>query len=174
MIKTVVTVASVDRRTTKAGKPFSVIKDTTGKEYSSWTDSLTQQAEGLVGQQVELGYDETTKGQFTNRTVKFIGGATNNGASTQGPVEAARPEPTRTGVVVGCGGADTGDWKKLVETAANRGEWRAAEALLRRQDINRSVALNNTIEFFGYLKEEDRTPANVGLIFDHLLEVLNG
>lgn len=176
MIKTVATIMTVERRTTKAGKQFAVVRDTEGREFTSWTDTLTLQSEGLQGQKVLLGYDETTKGQYTNRTLKLLEEA--GGDSVPGPVGGAggAGASAGTGNQIPSAG-DTaryadGDWLSVVRDTARRGEWRAAEALLRRHDIARSVALNNTITFFQYLAEDNRKPENVKMVFDYMLKAL--
>lgn len=183
MIKTVATVTGVSRKLTKTGKEFGVVATQDGKEFSSWLEGLTAKAEGLVGQTVEIGYEETQRGQFTNRNLKFIAAASginspdtpaSHGGTAPQTVEVSATDSNGAGGTVGGGGEHKKDWYNIVAEAARRGEWRAAESLLRRDDINRSVAFNNTITFFQYLKEEDRTPANVKLIFEYMVEAISG
>lgn len=176
MIKTVAQITSVERRQTRAGKTFGVISDLNGVEYTSWADNLTIQAEELQGKVAQIGFDEVTKGQYTNRTLRFLQETGDSGSeqSYDSPVAGPVSEPVsfqeRKSESVG---VVDGDWLGIVRTAAGRGEWRAAEALQRREDIARSVALNNTIRFFEYIAEENRTPDNVKTVFGYMLKALN-
>lgn len=181
MIKTVAKITSVERRTTRQGKSFSVIFDDAGKEYTSWADPLTFEAEGFQGQVVQLGFDETTKGQYVNRTLRFIqetgagdsgtdftnGGSDSESVSHPSQVDVQVPSTVQT-----VGAADGGDWLQVVRNTARRGEWRAAEALQRREDIRKSVALKAALDFIVYIPDEDRTPENIDSIYKQMLEIL--
>lgn len=169
MIKTVATVSNIERKPTRTGGTMGLIT-ADGKTYQTFDLGTIESAEKLNGRTVIIGYDERKNGQYTNRVIKLFAVADGeqpksdsshqNGVTT-GPEEA----------VPNLGGAN-GDWYTLISNAASSGDWRAADALLKRRDINRSVALNNSIKFLEFLQEKDRTPTNVRLIFESLLDIL--
>lgn len=169
MIKNIAVIESVEEKTSKNGKQYATIKDNGGNFYQSWDAGVTRLAKTLTGTLVELSYNETKNGQYTNRSLTGVVEAPSggNGSSSESTTHTSREV-----AAPGDSGPAGDNWYEIVRGAALRGEWRAAEALLRRRDINRSVALNNTITFFQYLDAAERKPSNVKLIFEYILKAL--
>lgn len=179
MIKTVAVITSVELKPTQSGKTITIIRDKNGQDYSTFSEKLTREAQELEGKTAVIGYDQVQRGQYLNRNAKFLALAEENqvpsggsGGSVQGPDAAHAPAGPASGTTPGVGASIGDDWLQVVTRAANNGEWRAAEALLRRKDINRSVALKGALDFLQHLKEEDRTPTNLEYVFHRLLTIL--
>lgn len=169
MIKTVATVSGVEKKLTKTGSPMAIVT-ADGKTYTTFEQPIIDKAEGATGRTAVIGYEEKRNGQYTNRHIKhFVVQDGNEPAGSSGDASATTVGQDRA---VGNSGQVNGDWSTLVAAAATAGDWRAADALQRRLDINKSVALNNSIKFLEFLNKEDRTPSNIKLIYESLLTIL--
>jgi len=172
VIKTVATINEIETRPTRTGGTMGLIK-TSDKTFTTFEDKFIRKAQELDGQPVLIGYEEKRNGQYTNFNIKELSAA-----------DGAEPINLDSGPGVQQHGAGShqastppsGDgWKQeSVIRAAQSGEWRAASDLLRREDIQKSVALKEAINFLtNNMPEKDRTPGNIRALYDHFLGILS-
>ena len=62
----VVTIAEVEAVKTRSGTIRFVVKDTDGREYTTFRESIGQRAQELAGKRVRIEYHEQQRGQYTN------------------------------------------------------------------------------------------------------------
>lgn len=167
-IRNVVDISSVEEAKTKTGRQFMKVIDQTGTNYTVWEPGLIRAVRGLTGKRVSIEFEESVNGQYTNRSVRGIQVLEGSAPSVDTDVSAtgdAAPKGNE-----GDGGADK--WEGIVRRAAQQGDWRAADALLRHESIERSVALNNAISFFNHLAPEDKKLSNLSLVVEHMASAL--
>jgi hypothetical protein len=66
VMETVTKIADVMTFETKTGNTRYVVKDAEGNEYTTFRESIGQEAQRCEGQRVRLEYHETQRGQYTN------------------------------------------------------------------------------------------------------------
>jgi hypothetical protein len=62
----VITIESVKTFETRGGNARYVVRDTDGKEYTTFRERIGDAAAGLEGQRVRIEYHEGQRGQYTN------------------------------------------------------------------------------------------------------------
>ena len=99
-METVAKLAQVMTFETKTGNTRYVVKDDSGNEYTTFRESIGQEAQRLEGSRVRLEYHESQRGQYTNVYLD--------------KVEPAPDAPDAAG-----GGADPDEaaWRTAVEAA---------------------------------------------------------
>jgi hypothetical protein len=65
-VETVTTIADVMTFETKTGNTRYVVKDSDGNEYTTFRESIGQEAQRMEGKRARLEYHETQRGQYTN------------------------------------------------------------------------------------------------------------
>ena len=76
---------------TKTGNTRYVVKDSSGNEYTTFRESIGQDAERMKGKRARLEYHETQRGQYTNvylDKVEPAAEAEDGGAAATDPDEA--------------------------------------------------------------------------------------
>jgi hypothetical protein len=100
VMETITKIADVMTFETKTGNTRYVVKDSEGNEYTTFRESIGQEAQRHNGQRVRLEYHETQRGEYTNVYLDKV-----------------EPAPAAAG-----GGAEAGDpdeaaWRTAVEAA---------------------------------------------------------
>jgi hypothetical protein len=65
-MEAVVRIAVVEAVKTRSGTIRFVVKDTDGKEYTTFRESIGERAQQLEGKPVRIDYHEQQRGQYTN------------------------------------------------------------------------------------------------------------
>ena len=99
-METVTTIANVMTFETKTGNTRYVLKDSDGNEYTTFRDSIGQEAQRHEGKRVRLEYHETQRGQYTNVYLDKV-----EPAPGAGEADAAATDPDEAG------------WRTAVEAA---------------------------------------------------------
>jgi hypothetical protein len=85
---------------TKTGNTRFVLKDAEGDEYTTFRESIGQDAQQLEGKRARLEYHETQRGQYTNVYLDKV-----------------EPAPDAPGADGGPGDPDEAAWRTAVEAA---------------------------------------------------------
>jgi hypothetical protein len=98
-VDAVVTISDVRTFETNRGNTRYVVRDTEGKEYTTFREAIGQRAQQLDGRRVRIEYHENQRGQYTNVYLD--------------KVEPAQNEPAGEGDT----DADEAAWRTAVEAA---------------------------------------------------------
>jgi hypothetical protein len=104
----IVTIESVQKIETRGGNVRFVIRDTEGKEYTTFRERIGERAAELDGRRVRIEYHEGQRGQYTNVYLD--------------KVEAAPEEPA------GDAGSDTDPEEAAWRTAVDAAPWLVGES----------------------------------------------
>src|SRR4051812_22773897 len=89
----VVTIADVRTFETRGGNVRYVVRDTDGKEYTTFREGIGEKAKELEGQRVRIEYHEEERGQYTNVYLDKVEAVPADAAASDGddtdPEEAA-------------------------------------------------------------------------------------
>jgi len=66
MAEAVVTLEEVQTFETRGGNVRYVVRDSEGKEYTTFREAIGEQAQQLQGRRVRIEYHEEQRGQYTN------------------------------------------------------------------------------------------------------------
>jgi hypothetical protein len=101
-METVTKIEDVMTFETRTGNTRYVVKDSDGNEYTTFRESIGQEAQRLEGKRVRLEYHETQRGQYTNVYLDKVEPAPEPAGGGGG---GAAPDPDETG------------WRTAVEAA---------------------------------------------------------
>jgi hypothetical protein len=88
-METMATIAAVETFETRGGNVRYVVRDSDGNEYTTFRESIGDEAKRLEGQRVRIEYHENQRGQYTNVYVDKVEAVPDEQRSDTDPDEAA-------------------------------------------------------------------------------------